>query len=469
MPAIPIQPPVFVNGTNLGTIKEGDNQIISIAAQDPNPYAGVPLQYSITTSTNASTQLPPTLTLDTGSGYIYGVVSTQTSYLKNYFLTINATKTDIYQTSTFVATNIFNLSVRNHDNTTISWQTPASLETITQGSVSDLSVSAVSSVSTDKLQYRIVGTNFNTSGLPDGLSLNTSGNIVGTVTTSGVYSVTVLASTSTYISDPLMAGNDYPYPFSKKTFTIQVVPQYTSYTNIYAKPFLKLADRRSYHNFITSSTIFVPEMIYRADDPNFGVQTDIKMNLEFGIQELNLSDYYPALMENFYRRRLNFGQVKVARAINDSGVHVYDVVYVDVVDELQGSTKSVTINSNNYYPASVDNMRYRLENLILNNNIIDINKNNLPKFMKTAQINSYLPLGYVKVVILCYALPNYGSRIAARIHLSNFDFKTINFEIDRLIIENTLDTVNTYIEKNSVGTATYPNKYLLFTQQDINR
>lgn len=469
MPAIPIQPPVFVNGSSLGTIKEGDNQIISVAAQDPTPYAGVSLQYSITTSTLASTHLPSSLTLDAGSGYIYGIVSTQTSYLKNYSLTINATKTDIYQSSTFVTTNIFSLSVRNHDNTTISWQTPTALGTIAQGAVSDLNVSAVSSVTTDKLQYRIVGNNFTTFGLPDGLSLNTSGNIVGTVTTSGVYNVTILASTSTYISDPLMSSGDYPYAFSTQEFTIQVVPQYTSYTNIYAKPFLKLADRRSYYDFINSSTIFVPEMIYRADDPNFGVQKDIKMYLEFGIQELNLDDYYPALMENFYRRQLNFGKVKVAQAVNDRGVHVYDVVYVDVVDDLQGSTQSITMNSTDYFPASVDNMRHRLENIIINNNIIGINNKNLPKFMNTAQSGSYLPLGYVKVMILCYALPNYGARIAARIHLSNFDFKMINFEIDRLIIENTSDTVDTYIEKNSVGTATYPNKYLLFTQQEINR
>jgi len=73
--------------------------------------------------------------------------------------------------------------------------------------------------------------------------------------------------------------------------------------------------------------------------------------------------------------------------------------------------------------------------------------------MNTAQQGNYLPLGYVKVVILCYALPTFGDRILARINLSKFNFKTINFEIDRLTIENTLDNTS--------------NKYLLFNKQNI--
>jgi hypothetical protein len=98
-------------------------------------------------------------------------------------------------------------------------------------------------------------------------------------------------------------------------------------------------------------------------------------------------------------------------------------------------------------------MRYKLENLQANGDTIGINRNNFPKFMNTAQRGNYLPLGYIKVVILCYALPTFGDRILARINLSKFNFKTIDFEIDRLTIENTLDNTS--------------NKYLLFNKQNI--
>jgi hypothetical protein len=129
------------------------------------------------------------------------------------------------------------------------------------------------------------------------------------------------------------------------------------------------------------------------------------------------------------------------------------VVYVDIVDDIENATQSIIINSSTYFPASIDNMRYKLENLQANGGTIGINRNNFPKFMNTAQRGNYLPLGYVKVVILCYALPTFGDRILARINLSKFNFKTIDFEIDRLTIENTLDNTS--------------NKYLLFNKQNV--
>jgi len=450
MAARPIQRPVFINGNNLGIIKEGDNQLIPVTAYDPDPFTGQNLQYSITTGSAVTEQLPPTMKLDTGSGFIYGFVSTQTSFLKKYSLQIIAKKENITQTSSYITRNFFNLSVRNSDNTLITWNSHEFLGTLTQGLTSDLSISATSNKPNSKLQYRVVGS---TADLPPGLTLNTSGNIVGTVTTSGIFTATVVASTSSYINDPWMFGPDYPDPFSTQTITIQVLSQPVPITSIYASPFLKLESRQRYLNFISSSSIFVPEMIYRADDPNFGVQKKIKMNLEFGIQKLNLADYYPALLENFYRKRLNFGDVKVARAVNNFGVHVYDVVYVDIVDDIENATQSIIINSSTYFPASIDNMRYKLENLQANGDTIGINRNNFPKFMNTAQRGNYLPLGYIKVVILCYALPTFGDRILARINLSKFNFKTIDFEIDRLTIENTLDNTS--------------NKYLLFNKQNI--
>jgi hypothetical protein len=100
-------------------------------------------------------------------------------------------------------------------------------------------------------------------------------------------------------------------------------------------------------------------------------------------------------------------------------------------------------------------MRSSLEHIVLpDHTYISTNKNSLPKFMNTAQGNEYKPPGYMRVVPLCYALPGQGSKILSRIKLANFDFKTINFEVDRLIIQNNLDS----------STA----KYVIFARQHIS-
>jgi hypothetical protein len=129
------------------------------------------------------------------------------------------------------------------------------------------------------------------------------------------------------------------------------------YTNIYVKPFLKADQRTQWTSFINNQSIFVPEYLYQPVDP------EIKMVLEYGIQQLNLGDYVTALDYNFYRKRLTFGNVKVAQGKDTLGNHIYDVVYVEIADDLQGIKQSVSIHDQTYYPSSIDNMRLALESI----------------------------------------------------------------------------------------------------------
>jgi hypothetical protein len=238
----------------------------------------------------------------------------------------------------------------------------------------------------------------------------------------------------------MLSGDVFPYAFSTRTFTLNVQPVSTQYTSMYVKPFLSLKQRDLYNDFITSSSIFIPELLYRAEDPNFGLQTEIKMYLEFGIEKLNIDDYAPSLYTNFYKRRLLFGDVKIAKANDSKGNHVYDVVYVDIVDEIAGSKKAITINNKVYYPGSIDNMRNSLESTTLpDHSTIHTNEHNLPRFMRTAQIAGERPSEYIKTVVLCYTLPGQGTKITSRIKASKFDFKLLDFEIDRIVVQNSLD------------------------------
>ena len=219
------------------------------------------------------------------------------------------------------------------------------------------------------------------------------------------------------------------------------------YTNIYVKPFLKADQRTYWTDFINNQSIFVPEYLYQPVDP------EIKMVLEYGIQQLNLGEYATALDYNFYRKRLSFGKVKVAQGKDTLGNHIYDVVYVDIVDELQGAKQSVSMHGKTYYPSSIDNMRRILQSIQIDNNPIEVDKTQLPRFMQTAQAGSYNPTEFIPVIVLCYTTPKNGSKIISRIKKSKFDFKLLDFEVDRIFVETSLDNPS--------------DKYLLFPRKSI--
>jgi hypothetical protein len=55
--------------------------------------------------------------------------------------------------------------------------------------------------------------------------------------------------------------------------------------------------------------------------------------------------------------------------------------------------------------------------------------------MRSIQPSSFVETGFVKAVVLCYANPGYSKAILSRIKSSGYDFKSINFTIDRYVID----------------------------------
>ena len=232
-----------------------------------------------------------------------------------------------------------------------------------------------------------------------------------------------------------------------------------TFTKIYIKPFFTPEKRNSYREFVADTFTFDPKLIYRYYDTNFGVQNDIKIVLEFGIEKISLDDYALALRENFYRKQFYFGDLKKAVATDSTGSVIYEVVYLDIIDGLVNSSgvsvsQFVENNSISHFPASIENMRTQLEAIQLQNGErISVNEYNEPKFMRTPQAGDYKPPYYIRAVPICYALPGQGDKIISRIKLSGFDFKQLNFEVDRLIVQETAD--------NSTA------KYLLLERQSL--
>lgn len=446
-----LQPPQFLNGTDLGVIRADNNQDIPVKAYDPAPYRG-PLTYNIvegietqvevitTTTTTIETvyidspawSLPEGLQLDPNSGYLYGFIPYQPAYTKNYNLRILATKTDQLSGTVVTATNTFTLAIKGEVEAAIEWITEGDLGTIVTGIDSELYVEARQLVSGYTIKYDVVsGT------LPPGLDMARDGTLCGQVNygSTGTYTFTV------------SAGDVYGLSSIEREFSLTAVQTTsTEYTKIYMKPFFTMDKRRAWSDFISDTFTFDPSLIYRYYDANFGVQHDLKINLEFGIERLDLEYYTSALRENFYRKRFYFGGIKKAVAQDSRNNVIYEIVYLDLVEnEVNAAGQSAihTFHANNdiYYPSSVDNMRRQLRLIPLEDNTyIKTRVDNQPKFMSTPQDGDYKPVGYMRVIPLCYALPGSGDRIISRIKLSNFDFGLLDFEVDRIIVENSADS-----------------------------
>jgi len=435
-----LQQPQFLNGNNLGTVRANNNQFIPVTAYDADPTIG-PVSYSIVNGPIVETQLPQGLNLDPATGYIYGYLTYQPAYVRDYTLTIQATKTDLSTGARSTATNVFSLSVKGEVESSIEWVRGSNLGSISTGVISDLYVLAREIKSDYTIKYQLIS-----GALPNGLTLTRDGTIVGSAEygTAGDYSFTVLAS------------DIYEFGSISRTFSLTVTEvDHTRYTSIYVRPFLPQEKRKEYRDFIGNSFTFDPSLIYRYFDTNFGVQHDIKVVIDFGIEQLNLDQYAVALRQNFYRRTFYFGNVKTAIASDSTGNIIYEVVYVDIVDNIQGSSMMVNNNGKDYYPASIDNMRQQLSSIKLPDySNIKVNRDLQPKFMNTQQPGDFQVPNYMHVVPLCYALPGQGSKIVSRIKLSGFDFKQLSFEVDRLVVQNSLD--------NSSA------KYLLLERQSLS-
>jgi hypothetical protein len=304
------------------------------------------------------------------------------------------------------------------------------------------------------------------------MSLLTDGSLAGAVEyDSQTYLIDSLSETGFLILDGGTTTFDRTYRFTveatdiyrqsaiEKEFTLVVEEtDLTRYTKIYTQPLLSPAQRQSYRDFINNTYTFDPSLLFRQQDPAFGLQPVLKMFLEFGIQQVRLDDYADALRQYFHKKRFLFGEVTYSPANDVNGNYIYDAVYVKVVDPIENVDQtspagSQTFSGQTVYPNNTNNMRTALQSLKLNGETVTIDEFQMPRYMRTIQPGTGSPLGFVLAVPLCYALPGKGDTIVKRIAAAGFDFTDIDFEIDRLIVTDNLTDSGA--------------KYLLFPRKEL--
>ena len=419
---------------------------------------------------------PDGLTLDEDSGWLTGTLPSQTINEVKYNFELVAYKED---DASYEDRQLFTLTILGDLNNRIDWITDSDLGTITTGKVSDLFLYATSALG-KTLFYELTADTAHR--LPQGLKLTLGGLISGRVSFEA-YSLD--QGSTTVDSDD--TSFDFTYTFTitardlantisaDRTFTLTIRPfDKIPYENLYLKALPSAEQRSAFQNIISDTTIFPLEKIYRLEDPWFGLATDIKTLFLAGLSPSSLAEYTQAADTNHYTKRLTFGAIKTARAVDSNFNTKYEVVYVEVQDSNTNSfglgpadTIDLTAAIDNpyydadgneftvAYPNSVENM----DNVMVNS-ITYQDKGILPDWMTSRQPTGR-QLGFVRAVVLAYVKPGESDLIAYRLRQRDFKFNSIDFTVDRYQLDNVYSTnydltANAFVTSDETTFDRYP-------------
>jgi hypothetical protein len=458
------------------------------------PFLDIGIQNNTRIELGTESILPNGLQFDQGTAEVFGIVPYQPAITKTYSFTVTATRLSDRDEKAS-AKRTFTVQTIGEIDSIMNWNSSPSLGSIGANYISNLFLSASSTLSDSVILY------VKTSGnLPPGLTLQLDGEITGKVnqfgtTGNGLTTIDggdfILDASDTTIDRDytfaVEARDILSYSAISQTFTLKIdTPNDRLYSTMVVKPFLKQIQRDYFREFITDSNIFDSASIYRPSDPNFGIQSELKMLVYAGIETKAAGAVQGAIGRNHKPKKFKLGDVKKAQAkLRGTNEVIYEVIYLDVVDPLEigktylpaqiftvGDKRSITVDQNNQYyngpftldtaywnpadpfyvsvdrnnvfaddpnsskrfPVSIRLWRERIKSLGLRD------RDYLPLWMRTIQDGTVNELDWIPAIPLCYCKPGRADdillNIKNHIETTNFDFKTIDYIIDRYIIDS---------------------------------
>lgn len=360
--------------------------------------------------------------------------------------------------------------------------------------------------------------------LPQGLTLLPSGNIAGRVSFD---TFALDGGTTTFdeqrvtrlVPDPTTFDMVYRFTVEAystdgiisvfQLFSIRVVRAFNEpYNSIYIQAMPPQNNRNLLADLLQNQDIMEPLLIFRQDDPYFGVAHNVIYTHIYAIDDTEIQNYVAAMNLNHFRKQLTLGDIKVAQALDSNDNVVYEVVYSEIVDSGVNSNgespgqhiavpypfehKGETIKK--VYPNSLIEMRNQMVNEVGNSPQV------LPLWMRSKQPDGKV-LNFVKAWVIAYAKPDKGKQLAYNIatkfgdQLNLVDFVADRYELDRQYSKNwipfddstksgtwfpitttTFDEQTTTFDDNSLqfntpadkyGLTDEYNKYLLFPKTNI--
>lgn len=450
----PYLPPIIVTPAgNIGRVRSDNFFAYQFEGVDFNSRT---LNYVIS-------ETPPGLTLDPQSGWLYG-------YIPNLGLTENIYNFTVSCYEVVDPTNTsadydYTLTVVGEIDTEIVWLTDSDLGVIDNGATSTLYVEA-ENLGGLTLLYRLKSGS--DSSLPQGLQLLSNGEIAGRVSfdtfalDGGTTTFDVTRTGLNQIAqDPTTFDLKFTFTVNAysangfvsvfKDFTVTVNREYNQpYENLYIEAMPPFNDRTFIEQLLGNTSIFNPSYIYRPTDPNFGIATEVVYNHAFGLTASTIAQYVESLNLNHYWKSLILGQIETARALDNDGNVIYEVVYSRVYDNLVNNEgvsvgKEVTLaypinpedstEINTVYPNSLINMRDQVIDVV--GQISKV----LPLWMTSKQENGRV-LGFTPAWVIAYTKPGRGKQVAYNINeqygnqLNIIDFTVDRYELDRALTKN---------------------------------
>ena len=230
---------------------------------------------------------------------------------------------------------------------------------------------------------------------------------------------------------------------ANRTFRLRVRRRFNEpYETLYIKCMPGFGDRALINDLVTDDELIPTDLLYRADDPNFGRSRDVIYVHAYGLRTATLDQYVASLYESHYWRNITLGPFRTARALDAQGRVIYEVIYSEIIDDLinnQGQSVGRVVDLpypvpdpsdplsqiTQVYPASLPNMR---------DQVIDTVGQvtpGLPLWMLSKQANQQV-LGFTPAWVIAYVLPGEADRIVYNLNQGlDFDLNLIDFKIDR--------------------------------------
>jgi hypothetical protein len=385
-----------------------------------------------------SGSLPPGLTLNSATGFIYGYVDSE--FDATYTFSIQAyIPSTLGEYISYV--NTYNVFVYGRNPSINVWVTPERVGTVQAGQPSELQMLATSNV-VQNFVYTI-----EEGQLPPGLKLSETGLIIGRPAfsifesgdTSKIYTFTVSATGGEIVNPQ---GGIYRVVLTQQ-FTILVEnPYQLPYNNLYIQAYPPAESQGIISGILSDGESMPSALIYRFEDPNFGIADSLQYLHATGLNVANSQIYFNSMQENHYHRYLTVGPFKTAVARNTDESIRYEVVYCEFIDDLvnnEGESVGMEVGFppnrggiSVVYPNSLDNMRNRIYT-----DLGRVNKR-LPLWMRSRQGDGKI-LGFVPAWVVCYTQPTASGEIAYRLNQRWGQYlNLINFELDRYELDNAL-------------------------------
>ena len=501
-----VRQPILLTETlgEAGTVNSGGYYAFQFTGVNTD---AIPLVFNV-----VSGNLPPGVTLDYNTGWITGYIPPQVETTKDYTFGIKISSSEDLGNS--APTREFKLTVLGNLDLAVRWITEAELGLVDVGVISKLSVMATVAPRSlivapprnrdlpppppiRELGYRLKYG----SKLPQGLKLLNDGTISGRISFQTFYMDSgnttfdkSLANKFVYKTNTTfdntysftVIASDFQNKISaEKTFHLRVNPTtYEPYENLYIRC-LPAADLRDdFFSLVNNSDIFDLNDIYRPNDPYYGVQKEIKFLVNYGIKASKLSEYIRVMQTRHYNKVFYFGDYKLAQGKDTEGNILYDVVYVDLIEDTKTyeNDKGVILKKSpapfttltNIKPGWTNTRPLPPDEIYLENTRFDVIatndltlmqkdissdlqnsfKNSLPLWMVSVQKNQRT-LGFTTGAVLAYLKPNTGAKALFRLKRAvQFDIKNIPFIADRYVLNNNY-TENFNIDTGKFYSANY--------------